>query len=136
MVNSMVLQGRLTKDIELRYTQSQIAYTGFTVAWSEKYKDTESKCFMRCKAWRSTAEFLEKYFKKGQEIVVQGKMLTEQWEKDGEKKSSIVCLVDKVNFCGSKSGKDSAPPKQNDEPVESDDGFMDIPDGIGDDFPF
>ncbi len=138
MVNSMVLQGRLTADIELRYTQSGIAHAEFTVAWSEKYKDTETKCFMRCKAWRSNAEVLEKYFRKGQEIVVQGKMLTEQWEKDGNKKSRMVCLVDKVNFCGSKSTKDPAPPKQSSGPgVETDaDGFMNIPDGIDDDFPF
>lgn len=136
MVNSVVLQGRLTADIELRYTQSSIAHAEFTVAWSEKYKDTESKCFMRCKAWRSTAEFLEKYFKKGQEIAIQGKMLTEQWEKDGNKKSRMVCLVDKVNFCGSKGSRNPASSKQNSEPQTSDDGFMNIPDGIDDDFPF
>lgn len=102
MVNSMILQGRLVADIELRYTQSSVACTEFTVAWSEKYKDIETKCFLRCKAWRSTAELLGKYFRKGQEIIVVGHMVTEQWESGGEKKSRTICQVDKVNFCGKK----------------------------------
>ena len=127
MINKMILQGRLTANIELKRTQSDVANTEFTVAWSEKYKETESKCFLRCKAWRQTAEFLEKYFQKGQEILIEGHMVTEEWEKDGEKKSRTICLVDKVNFCGSKSDRGSNPP-QNADP----DGFINIPDGVED----
>ena len=56
MVNETVLQGRLTADPELKHTQSAVAYTEFTVAWSEKYKDTETKLFLRCKAWRYNAD--------------------------------------------------------------------------------
>ncbi len=131
MVNNMVLQGRLTADIELRYTQSNVALAEFTVAWSEKYKETETKCFLRCKAWRNTAEFLDKYFRKGQEIVVVGRMLTEQWESEEGKKSRTICQVDKVNFCGKKEdggnyGNDKKPGTQ----VSGDDGFMNIPDGV------
>lgn len=70
MVNNIVLQGRLTADIELRYTQSSVALAEFTVAWSEKYKDVETKCFLRCKAWRNTAEFLGKYFHKPELFTV------------------------------------------------------------------
>lgn len=127
MINKMILQGRLTANIELKHTQSDVANTEFTVAWSEKYKETESKCFLRCKAWRQTAEFLEKYFQKGQEILIEGHMVTEEWEKDGEKKSRTICLVDKVNFCGSKSDRGSAPQKNMDS-----DGFVNIPDGVED----
>lgn len=127
MINKMILQGRLTANIELKYTQSDVANTEFTVAWSEKYKETESKCFLRCKAWRQTAEFLEKYFQKGQEILIEGHMVTEEWEKDGEKKSRTICLVDKVNFCGSKSDRGSDLRKNMDS-----DGFVNIPDGVED----
>ena len=81
----------------------------FTVAWSDKYKDREDKCFLRCKAWRGMAEFVSKYFKKGQECVVEGKLLTEQWEKDGQKQSRTICNVDKVHFAGSKGNAESAP---------------------------
>lgn len=142
MVNSMILQGRLTADIQLRHTQSDVAYSEFTVAWSDKYKDTETKCFLRCKAWRRTAEFLDRYFRKGQEIAIQGRMVTEQWEADGEKESRTICLVDKVNFCGSKtsgggSGGGKGPDSQaSGAPDPYSDGFMDVPDGIDDELPF
>lgn len=137
MVNSMILQGRLTADIELRYTQANAAYAEFTVAWSEKYKETETKCFMRCKAWRNTAEFLDKYFRKGQELVISGHMITEQWETNGEKKSRTICQVDKVNFCGKREdggnhGSSQEPARQS--PDSS--GFMHIPDGIDEELPF
>ena len=103
MVNKMILQGRLTADPELRQTQSSISVIEFTVAWSEKYNEIETKCFLRCRAWRGTAEFISKYFTKGQEIAVEGKIITEQWEKDGQPQSRTICDVEKVHFCGSKS---------------------------------
>lgn len=137
MVNKVIYQGRLVADPELKYTQSNVANTEVTIAWSEKYKDVEIKCFLRCKAWRNNAEFINKYFRKGQEIVVEGHMVTEQWESDGEKKSRTVCLLEKVNFCGSKSENTKTDPARKAPSPEADpDGFMDIPDGIGDEFPF
>ena len=103
MLNKLEYQGRLTADIELKQTQSGVSFTEFTVAWSEKYKEVETKCFLRCKTWRQTAEFLSKYFKKGSELIIEGKMVTEQWEKDGQPQSRTICDVEKVHFCGSKS---------------------------------
>ena len=102
MVNKFILQGRLTADPEIKQTPSGVSCANFTVAWSEKYKEVETKCFQRGKAWRSTADFIGKYFAKGQEIIVVGKMATEQWEKDGQKYSAQVLTVDEANFCGSK----------------------------------
>ena len=110
MVNKMILQGRLTAHPELRQTQSGISFIEFTVAWSEKYNEIETKCFLRCKAWRSTAEFISKYFIKGQEIAVEGKIVTEEWEKDGQKQSRTICDIDKVHFCGSKTSNISSTP--------------------------
>lgn len=99
-VNKFILQGRLTADPEIKQTQSGVSCASFTLAWSEKYKEIETKCFQRCKAWRGTADFLGKYFAKGQELVAVGKMVTEEWEKDGQKRSQQIFVVDEVNFSG------------------------------------
>ena len=137
MVNKLIFQGRFVADPELKYTQSQVPVCEFTVAWSEKYKETETKCFLRCKAWRNTAEFVWKYFRKGQETVVEGKMTTEQWEADGEKKSRTICVVEKVHFCGSKGNgaenNDSQQPKQEGSVGN---GFVNVPYGLDEELPF
>ena len=130
MVNQMILQGRLTRDIELKRTTSDIAYTEFTVAWSEKYKESETKCFLRCKAWRSTAEFLSKYFSKGKEIAISGHMVTDEWEKDGQKQSRTICYVDKVHFCGGKSDSGSGTAQASEED------FANVPEEIDNELPF
>jgi single-strand DNA-binding protein len=134
MLNRTVFQGRLTRDVELRKTQNDISVAGFTVAWSEKYKDTETQCFLDCSAWRQNAEFIAKYFTKGQEIIVEGKLVTQKWEdKDGNKRTSIKLEVEKAHFCGAKkdggggysesSGYNAPAPS---EPAQSD--FSEIPD--------
>lgn len=107
MINHFVVQGRLVADPELRQTQSGTSVCSFRVAWSEKYKETETKLFLPCVAWRSTGEMISKYFSKGKEIIVEGKLSTRTWEKDGENRSSIELTVDKVHFCGPRGG-DSA----------------------------
>ena len=107
-VNHLVYQGRVVRDLELKKTQSGIENVKFTLAWSEKYKETERKCFLTCKAWRQTASFLDKFFhSKGSEMVVEGALETEEWEKDGQKHSQIVLNVDNVHFCGKKQDNGS-----------------------------
>lgn len=104
MVNHAVLQGRLCADPELRTTQSGVSVCSFRVAWSEKYKETETKLFLSCTAWRGTGEMVSKYFHKGQEIAVEGKLSTRDWEdRDGNKRSSVEMTVERVHFCGPKS---------------------------------
>lgn len=102
MINSFVLQGRLTKDVEFGTTTSGVAYANFTIAWNEKFNESEQTLFMYCKAWRNTAELLHKHFKKGQELVAEGKLITETYEKDGVNKSSTRFVVDRVHFTGKK----------------------------------
>lgn len=103
MINKCVIQGRLTKNVELRYTQSNTPVASFTVAWSEKYKDTEQKLFMPCVAWRNTAQFAANYFDKGQECVVEGKLTTRKWtDRDGNNRETVELVVDQMHFCGSK----------------------------------
>lgn len=138
MVNKVIFQGRLTADPEVRHTASNVANLEMTIAWSEKYKEVETKCFLRCKAWRNTAEFIGKYFVKGQEIVIEGQMVTEQWESNGENRNRTICLIEKVNFCGSKTENANANNTQPvPKPMPTDAaGFMDIPDGIDEECPF
>ena len=109
MLNHMILQGRLVRDSEMRTTQSGSSVVSFTVAWSEKYKENEKQLFLDCTAWSGTAELVDKYFAKGKEIAVEGKLYTEKWEdKEGNKRSSIKMNVERVHFCGSKSDGDSS----------------------------
>lgn len=128
MINRTILQGRFTKKPEA-VDKGGFKLCDCTVAWSEKFKDTERKCFLRCKAWRSTAEFIEKYFDKGQEVILEGYLTTEEWEKDGQKNSMQVLNVEKVNFCGKKTSAIESPNGSNEE-------FMSIPDNIDEELPF
>ena len=133
MLNSLSYQGRLVKDVELKKTSSDIPYCEITIAWSEKYKESETKCFLRCKAWRSTAEMLSKYFQKGKEIAINGHLVTEEWEKDGQKQSRTLCQIDKVHFCGSKSDSNGSTAPDT---SKADDGFMSVPEEIDAELPF
>lgn len=108
MLNKVILQGRFTAPPELKQTQSSVAFCNFTVAWSEKYKEIETQAFVECRVWRQTAEFVSKYFRKGDQCVVEGKLVTQKWtDQNGQNRSKLVCEVDKVHFCGGKSQSDS-----------------------------
>lgn len=110
MLNCVTLQGRVVKDLELKTTQGGIEYVNFSLAWNEKYKETERVLYIDCKAWRQTAKFLDTHFHaKGSEMVVEGQLETEKWEKDGEKRSKVVLNVNKVHFCGKRQDAQTAP---------------------------
>lgn len=103
MLNSSTIQGRLIADPELRSTQTGTPVCSFRVAWSEKYKETETKLFLSCTAWRGTGELVSKHFAKGKEIIVEGKLFTREWtDKEGGKRSTVEMTVEKVHFCGPK----------------------------------
>lgn len=103
MINCTILQGRLTAEPEIK-NAGETKVCNFTVANSKTYKDKEKKVFLRCVAWGNTAEFIGKYFKKGQEIAVKGSLETREWkDNDGNNRSSTELYVEEVSFCGSKS---------------------------------
>jgi single-strand DNA-binding protein len=107
-VNKTIIQGRLVRDPELRRTQSGTAVASFTVAWSEKHKETERKLFLPCVAWKNSAEFVANYFSKGSEIVVEGSLTSRQWQdKTGNNRETVELVVDCLHFCGPK--RDSQP---------------------------
>ena len=108
MINKMILQGRLVKDVDKRTTQNDNSVASFTIAWNEKYGQTEQTLFLNCVAWNNQAEFISKYFKKGDMVVVEGKLTTRSYEDgNGDKRYVTELIVEKAHFCGSK--QDSKP---------------------------
>ena len=105
MLNCAIIMGRLTADPELRKTPSDVSVTSFTVAVDRKYNKDEEKIadFINVVAWRGSADFVCKYFKKGQMIAVQGEIQTRSYDdKDGIKRWVTEIIADNVSFCGSK----------------------------------
>ena len=103
-MNNVILKGRLVADPELRQTQSNISVTSFKIAVDKYVKDGEKQAdFIDCNAWRGTAEFISKYFKKGQEILIRGSLHNKNWEKDGVKYYSYEVTAENCEFCGSKA---------------------------------
>ena len=112
MLNHLSLQGRMVADPEQKDTNSGVKVTNFRVAWSEKIKDRENKLFLDCKAFSGTAEFICKYFSKGHDIVLEGKLNIEEWKtQDGQNRSKIVLMVSNVHFGGRKA--EGAAPAQD-----------------------
>lgn len=111
-MNNIVIKGRLTADPEMRKTTNDVPLANFTVAVDRTFNREEAD-FFRCTAWRSTAEFVQHYFKKGQEILLSGEMQCNVWEdEDGEKHSSWSVQVMNVEFCGSKPESAGTPKKK------------------------
>ena len=100
-MNKVILKGRLTATPELKTTATDIYVTDFSVAVNRRF-NKEQTDFINCQAWRQTAEFITKYFTKGQEILIIGELHIEKWDKDGETRYSTRVVVDEVDFCGSK----------------------------------
>ena len=107
MLNCAVVMGRLVADPEVRQTPSGVSVCRFTVAVDRSYvKQGEQRQadFIDIVAWRQTADFVCKYFKKGSMIAVQGNIQTRMYEdKDGNKRKSTEVLVSNATFCGSKN---------------------------------
>lgn len=112
MLNKVLLIGRMTKDPELKFTPSNVAVVAFTIAVDRKYQkqgEERQADFINCVAWRSTAEFIAKYFTKGQMINVCGSLQTRSWDDaQGVTRYATEVIADEVNFCGDK------PRNQND----------------------
>lgn len=105
-MNTIILHGRLTADPELRTSTTGKAITTFTLAVDRKFKrDGEKNAdFFKCVSFGKTAEFVDKYFSKGKEMILQGSMESREYEdKNGVKRLVWECKVDVVKFCGSKS---------------------------------
>ena len=112
MLNHITIMGRLTKDPELRRTNSGVAVTSFTIAVDRDFTNTatgeKETDFIDIVAWRNTAEFVNKYFTKGRMAVVQGRLQIRGWtDKDGNKRRSAEVVADNVYFGDSKKEESS-----------------------------
>ena len=129
-INRMILQGRLVNSPEMRRTQNCTAVCSFRVAWSETVKDRETKLFLNCVAWQGTAEMICKYFRKGKELVVEGRLSTREYDdRDGNRRSVTEMTVDRVHFCGKNEDGHGMPPRTDGKSqfVEMDEDDSDLP---------
>lgn len=139
-MNSVSLIGRLTKDPELKQTSSGIAFVNFSIAVQRQYKNSDGEYeadFINCIAWRTTAEFINKYFSKGSMIGVTGNIQTRSWDgDDGKKRYATDVVVNTTTFCGEKKNNSSNKvSSDNDLNGFDTTGFTGL-DGSEDDLPF
>ncbi|SHH62261.1 single-strand binding protein [Sporobacter termitidis DSM 10068] len=111
-MNQIVLMGRLTRDPELRHTQTGTPVSSFTLAVDRGFASKDSgerqTDFIDIVAWRNTAEFVSKYFVKGQMAAVTGRLQIRDWtDKDGNKRRSAEVVADNVYFTDSKKSRES-----------------------------
>ena len=110
MINTVALTGRLTADPELKHTSNGIAVVSFCVAVNRRFKDQQAD-FINCVAWRQTAEFICKYFVKGQMIGLEGSIQTRNYtDQDGSKRNATEVLAENASFCESKKSESNSRP--------------------------
>ena len=135
MLNKVTVMGRITKDIELRRTQSGKACANFSIACERDFSKDKETDFFDIVAWEKTAEFIEKYFSKGRMIVISGKLQTRSWQdKDGNKRKAVEVVAENVYFGDSKTEPQAAGYSPNGftkpaefVPVESEEDYEQLP---------
>ena len=137
-MNSVQLVGRLTRDPEMRYTDGGSAIARFSLAVDRRYKSENGPTadFLNCVAFGRTAEFIEKYFRKGMRMGCQGRIQTGSYtNNDGQKVYTTDVVVESCEFVESKA---SQQPEENNNGFGPADekGFMNIPDYIDEEIPF
>lgn len=128
-MNKFIGMGRLTKDPDVRYTNDGMAIARLTLAIDRRFTKEKEADFISCIAFNKTAEFIEKYLKKGTKIAVEGRIQTGSYtNKDGQKVYTTDVVIEQAEFAESK-GQEQAPPVDN---TPDEDGFMNIPDEVED----
>ena len=116
-LNKIFLQGRLTRDPELRRTGSGTAVTSFSLACDRDFKSQSGEKetdFIEVVAWKNTAEFVSKYFSKGRMAVVEGRLQIRDWtDKAGNKRTTAEVVADNVYFADSKRSESNDNQKEN-----------------------
>lgn len=138
-MNKVILMGRLTRDAEVRYSQGEreTAVARFSFAVPRKFKrDNEPDCdFINCVAFGKQAEFIEKYTRQGTKLLIEGRWQSGSYaNRDGQKVYTNDCVVESCEFAESKNASQSERPQP--APQTDSDGFMNIPDEIGEELPF
>lgn len=99
MLNKLTIQGKIFKDFEVKTSESGVDYAHFTISWYEKYKDKKQKCYINCVAYGHNAKFLEKFFSKGDMVLVEGKLLSVKYDDHGHEKWANQLHADSFHFC-------------------------------------
>ena len=111
MINNVTLMGRLTAAPELKTTKSGTTVTSFCIAIDRRYQPKEGEKqtdFINCIAWRNTAEFITRYFKKGDLIALTGEIQTRKYkDNDGNSRTAFEVVINQASFCGGKNNTDS-----------------------------
>ena len=106
-MNKVLLIGRLTKDPELRYTQSGTAVASFTLAVNRRFSNQSGEReadFINCVAWQKSAEFVANYFRKGQQMALEGRLQVRSYDgNDGQRRWVTEVVADQIEFVGSKN---------------------------------
>lgn len=122
MLNTAILMGRLTADPELKYTNSNIPVTSFTLAVDRGYKNGEERQtdFINIVAWRQRAEFVSKWFKKGQLVAVDGSIQTRRYtDKDGNNRTAFEVVANNVHFAEKRDASAAAGSIEQSAPAPS-----------------
>ncbi len=145
-MNKVILMGRLTRDPEVRYGgANNSAIARFSLAVDRRFKregDEQTADFINCVAFGKTAEFLEKYARKGTKFVVEGRIQTGSYtNKEGNKVYTTDVVCENVEFAESKNSQSNGGSSFNGgsdftPSTDAGDGFMNIPDGIDEELPF
>lgn len=134
-MNKAILMGRLTKDPELRSTANNVSVCNFTIAVDRRFKNAQGERetdFIPVVCWRSTAEFVARYFSKGKPIAVVGSIQVRHWDDDkGERRYMTEVLADEVYFTESKNASDSYSRPQKEDTFSSQAAAPEIPEGDG-----
>lgn len=129
-LNRVIIQGRLVADPDIRTTSGGISVANLRVAVERNYKDSDGKKevdFFQCTAWRGTADFVQKFFRKGELILIDGKLQNSTYtDKDGNNRVSTQVVVDSVFFCGS-SGNGRGGNGHSEQPSRTEPQFKEIP---------
>lgn len=133
-MNKVILMGRLTRDPDVRYTNTDdpmaIARYSLAVDRRVKKENEQSADFISCVAFKKAAEFAEKYFQKGTRILISGRIQTGSYtDRDGKKIYTTDVIVEEQEFAQTKKEQEQTGSSQN---MYHDDGFMQIPDGVDD----
>lgn len=125
----MIIKGRMARDPELKTTNSGKSVCNFSVAVNRNF-DRELVDFFECVAWNKKAEFICKYFIKGQEILIDGEMQSRRYtDKNGNNRTAWELMADDVDFCGKKNQNNNNVQNNNTETISADeiDDIDDLP---------
>ena len=121
--NKVLLMGRLTRDVELKYTPSNMAVANIGLAVGRRYKtkdgeQREETTFVDCEAWSRTAELMNQYLSKGRPVFIEGRLKLDQWQdKDGSNRSKMKVVIENFQFIDSRPSSNDGGGGQSNAPT-------------------